>query len=66
MARWITNFGLWFAAILFLLGTIYSYFATTNIEDFLFFTFLFALGASSQVALNCIIVFLYELRHPKR
>lgn len=62
MASWITKASLWTAAISFVVGTIFSYFISSNTDDFLFYTFCVAIGATSQVAVNCVIVFILETK----
>lgn len=66
MANWIAKASLWTAAISFVVGTMLSYFISSNTDDFLFYTFCVAIGVISQVAVNCTIVFILEMKGPKK
>ena len=66
MAASIAKFGIVVAAFYFMFGAVIAYFATSEINDFLFYMFAIAIGASSQVAFCCVIVFYLESKEGRK
>ena len=62
MTESIAKFGIAVAVFYFIVGAVISYFITSELTQFLFYTFAIAIGATSQVALCCLIVFFLELK----